>query len=258
MHRRDFIKVVTGSAVAWPLTARAQQSAMPVVGFVNGGTAEAASRYLAAFRKGLSETGFVEGQNVSVEYHWMEGRLDRMPALMADFVRRQVAVIATPGSVTAALAARTATSTIPIVFGSAEDPVKLGLVASLAQPGGNATGTNFFAFEVASKQLELLYQLVPKAARIAVLVNPNTAGDFILQAVQEAAHLLRLEIIILKAGTPSEIDVAFAALARERGDALFIQRMDSSLVAASKSQRWRHANGCLQVVSRVKWLKLVC
>jgi putative ABC transport system substrate-binding protein len=222
MQRRKFITFLGGAALGWPLTARAQQSAMPVVGFVNGGTADAASRYLAGFRKGLSETGFVEGQNVSVEYHWMEGQLDRMPALMADFVRRQVAVIATPGSVTAALAARTATSTIPIVFGSAEDPVKLGLVASLARPGGNATGTNFFAFEVASKQLELLHQLVPKAARIAVLVNPNT-GDFILQAVQEAARLLRLEIIILKAGTPNQIDVAFAALARERGDALFIQ-----------------------------------
>ena len=222
MQRRDFITLLGGAAALWPFAARAQQSAMPVVGFVNAGTADAASRYLAGFRKGLSETGFVEGQNVSVEYHWMEGRLDRIPTLMADFVRRQVAVIATPGSVTAAVAARTATSTIPIVFGSAEDPVKLGLVASLARPGGNATGTNFFAFEVASKQLELLHQLVPKAARVAVLVNPNT-GDFILQAVQEAARLLRLEIIILKAGTPSEIDVAFAALARERADALFIQ-----------------------------------
>jgi putative tryptophan/tyrosine transport system substrate-binding protein len=139
-----------------------------VVGFVNGGAADAAARYLASFRKGLSKTGFVESRNVTVEYHWMEGRYDRIPTVIADLVRRQVAVIATPGSTEASLAAKTATSTIPIVFGSAVDPVELGLVTSLARPGGNATGSNFFAFEVASKQFGLLHELVPKASRFAV------------------------------------------------------------------------------------------
>jgi putative ABC transport system substrate-binding protein len=223
--RRQFITLVGGAVTAWPLAGHAQQPAMPVVGFVNGGAADAAARYLAAFRKGLSETGFVENRNVAVEYHWMEGRYDRIPAVTADLVRRQVAVIACPGSTEAALAAKTATSTIPIVFGSAVDPVELGLVASLARPGGNATGTNFFAFEVASKQFGLLHELVPKASRIAVLVNPGTraAIDITLRAVQEASRALALEVTVLKAETPAEIDAAFEVLVRERADALFIQ-----------------------------------
>ena len=224
MERREFITLLGSAGVTWPIVSHAQQKAMPVVRFVNGGAADAASGYLAGFRKGLSETGFVEGQTVTVEYHWLEGRFDRLPALMADLVRRQVAVIATPGSVAAALAAKTATSTIPIVFGSAEDPVKLGLVTSLARPSGNATGFNFFAFEVASKQFELLHEFVPKATRIALLANPNTGVvDLTQQAVQESARKLSVELIVLKAGTPGEIDRAFAALARQRADALFIQ-----------------------------------
>jgi putative ABC transport system substrate-binding protein len=214
IRRREFIVTLGSAAAAWPLAAGAQQAGPPVVGFVNGGAADAAARYLAAFRKGLSETGFAEGRNVQVEYHWMEGRYDRIPMVIADLVRRQVAVIATPGSTEAALSAKTATSTIPIVFGSAIDPVELGLVASLARPGGNATGTNFFAFEVASKEFELLHELVPRATRIAVLVNPSTgtAIDITLRAVQEAARALGLEVTVLKANTPGEIDAAFEAL----------------------------------------------
>jgi len=226
IRRREFIVTLGSAAAAWPpLAARAQQAGPPVVGFVNGGAADPAARYLAAFRKGLSETGFAEGRNVQVEYHWMEGRYDRIPTVIADLVRRQVAVIATPGSTEGALAAKTATSTIPIVFGAAVDPVELGLVASLARPGGNATGTNFFAFEVVSKEFELLHELVPKASRIAVLVNPSTgvAIDITLRAVREAARALGLEVTVLKANSPGEIDAAFEALARERAEALFIQ-----------------------------------
>ena len=213
-----------GGAAAWPLAARAQQPALPVVGFINGGSADASARCVAAFRKGLNETGYVEGQNVTVEYHWLEGQYDRLPALMADLVRRQVAVIATPGTTPAALAAKAATATIPIVFGVAEDPVQLGLVASLARPGGNATGINFFVQEVVAKRLRLLHDLVPKAVRIAVLVNPANAStaETTLRDVQEAAPTIGLQIQILNATTIGEIDAAFATLARERPDALFV------------------------------------
>ena len=224
MQRREFITLIGGAAVgAWPLDARAQQPAMPVVGFVRDGSADGNARFVAAFRKGLNETGYVEGQNVTVEYHWLEGQYDRLPALMADLVRRQVAVIATPGSVPA-LAAKAATATIPIVFGVGEDPVQLGLVASLARPGGNATGINFFATEVVAKRLRLLHDLVPNAVRVAVLVNPANASvaESTLREVQEAAPTIGLQIQILNASTIGEIDAAFATLARERPDALFV------------------------------------
>jgi putative ABC transport system substrate-binding protein len=220
MRRREFITLL-GGAAAWPLAARAQQPAMPVVGFIRDGSADTSARYVAAFRKGLNETGYVEGQNVTVEYHWLEGHYDRLPALLADLVRRQVAVIATPGNVPS-IAAKAATATVPIVFGVGDDPVKLGLVASLARPGGNATGINFFVTEVVAKRLRLLHDLVPKAVRIAVLVNPENASKTTLREVQDAAPTIGLQIQILNARTIAEIDTAFATLARERPDALFV------------------------------------
>jgi putative tryptophan/tyrosine transport system substrate-binding protein len=222
-HRREFITLVGGAAVTWPLAVRAQQPAVPVVGFIRDGSADANARNAAAFRKGLNETGYVEGQNVTVEYHWLEGQRDRLPALLANLVRRQVAIIATLGSVPT-LAAKAATATIPIVFGVAEDPVPLGLVASLARPGGNATGINSFHQEVTAKRLRLLHDLVPKAVRIAVLVNPANASpaETTLRDVQEAAPIIGLQIQILNATTIGEIDAAFTTLARERPDALFV------------------------------------
>jgi putative ABC transport system substrate-binding protein len=212
-----------GSAAAWPLAARAQQRAVPVIGFVHGGSADGSASYVAAFRKGLSETGYVEGRNVTVEYHWLDGQYDRLPALMADLVLRRVAVIAAPFQ-PAAIVAKAATAAIPIVFGVADDPVKLGLVASLARPGGNATGFNFFFGEVVAKRLGLLHELLPKAVRVAVLVNPANAmvADAALRGVQEAARAIGLQLHVLNATTIDEIDAAFATLARERPDALFV------------------------------------
>jgi putative ABC transport system substrate-binding protein len=224
MRRRDFISLLGGgAAVAWPLAARAQQPAMPVVGFIRDGSADTSTRFAAAFRKGLNETGYVEGQNVTVEYHWLEGQYDRLPALLADLVHRQVALIATPGDVPT-LAAKAATATIPIVFGTGNDPVKLGFVASLARPGGNATGINFFTSEVVAKRLRLLHELVPKAVRIAVLVNSGNASvaESTLREVQEAAPTIGLQVQILNISTIGQIDAAFANLARERVDALFV------------------------------------
>jgi ABC-type uncharacterized transport system substrate-binding protein len=223
MRRREFITLLGGASAAWPLAARAQQSAMPVVEFIRVGSAGANAPNTAAFRKGLSETGYVEGQNVTVEYHWLEDQYDRLPPLMADLVRRRVAVIATPGN-TPALAAKAGTATIPIVFGVGEDPVQLGLVASLARPGGNATGINFFNRELVAKRLRLLRDLVPKAVRIAALVNPANVAttQSTLRELQEAAPTIGLQIQILNATTIGEIDAAFATLERERPDALFV------------------------------------
>jgi len=224
VKRREFITLFGGAAAAWPLAARAQQAAMPVVGLVNARSPEASERQVAAFRKGLNEAGYVEGQNVTAEYHWLNGQYDRLPSLMADLVRRRVAVIATPGATLPALAAKAATATVPIVFGVAEDPVGLGLVASLARPGGNATGINIFLNEVVAKRLGLLHELVPKAVRVAVLVNPANApsAEATLRDLPEAARAIGLQTQVLNASTSREIEAAFATLVRERADALFV------------------------------------
>jgi putative tryptophan/tyrosine transport system substrate-binding protein len=223
VRRRRFITLLGGAAAAWPLGTSAQQPAMPIVGFVEGRSAGATVRQAAAFRKALSETGYVEGQNVMVEYHWLDGQYDRLPALMADLVRRRVAVIVAFSNAPA-LAAKAATTTIPIVFGVGQDPVKMGLVASLARPGGNATGINFFNQEAVAKRLGLLHDLVPKAVRIAVLVNPAnpSATEPTLRELPEAARALGLQIAVLNASTSREIEAAFSTLVPDRADALFV------------------------------------
>ena len=222
MKRREFITLLGGAAV-WPFAARAQQPT-PIVGLVTGRSADASPRDVAAFRKGLNETGYFEGQNVVIEYRWADGRYDRLSELAADLVHRRVSVIVTPGTTAATLAAKAATTTIPIVFGSGDDPVKLGLVSSLARPGGNLTGINFFSSETVAKRLGLLHELVPKAARIAVLVNPANApiAEVMLREIPTAARAIGLQIQVLNASTNREIDAAFATIVRDRADALFI------------------------------------
>jgi putative ABC transport system substrate-binding protein len=221
--RRELLAALGGSAAAWPLATRAQQPT-PIVGLINNRSAQDAVRNAAAFRSGLNETGYVENQNVMVEYHWLEGQYNRLPSLMDDLVRRRVAVIATPASRLGAQAAKAATSTIPIVFSVGDDPVTLGLVASLARPGGNATGVNTFATEVVAKRLGLLHDLVPKAVRIAVLVNPANAPitEATLRDIPEAARALGLQIRVLNASTSREIEAAFATLGRDPTDALLV------------------------------------
>jgi ABC-type uncharacterized transport system substrate-binding protein len=222
MRRREFISFV-GGAAAWPLAAHAQQPAMPVIAFVRDGSAEGNAIFVASFRKGLNESGYVDGQNVTVEYHRLEDKADRLPALLADLTGRRVAAIVTPGTLPA-LAAKTATTTIPIVFGVGEDPVKLGLVASFTKPGGNATGVNFFVNELVAKRLRILRDMLPQAVRVAVLVNPNNASvtETTVREVTKAAPTLGLQIQILRAATAGEINAAFATLAQEHTDALFV------------------------------------
>jgi putative ABC transport system substrate-binding protein len=224
MTRREFITLLGGAAVAWPLAARAQQPAMPVIGFLHPASLDTLADRLRAFRRGLAETGHIEGQNVAVEYRSAEGQFDRLPELAADLVRRQVSVIAAPGSVAAALAAKAATQTIPITFGVPEDPIRVGLVASLARPGGNATGINFFTAEIIAKRLGLLRELVPTAARVAVLLNPANVvpATSTRREIEPAARLLGLQIQTYEASTSRENDAAYATLVRERPDALFV------------------------------------
>jgi len=221
--RREFI-LALGSAASWPLAARAQQPTMPVIGFLNYQSPETIADLLRAFRQGLKDTGYVEGENVAIAYRFAENQVDRLPELAADLVHRRVAVIATTGGPPPAFAAKAATTTIPIVFAINEDPVRLGLVASLARPGGNLTGINFFSAELVAKRLELLRELVPGAARVAVLVNPANATTTAttLREVEAAAPALGLQLKILNASTSGEINAAFAELARDRADALFV------------------------------------
>jgi len=223
MNRRAFITLL-GGAAAWPLAAHAQQPTMPVVGFLNAQSPDTLGDLLRGFRQGLRDTGYIEGENVAIAYRFAENQIDRLPELAADLVRRRVAVIATTGGPPSAFAAKTATTMIPIVFAINEDPVKLGLVASLARPGGNLTGINFFTAELVAKRLELLRELVPAAARIAVLVNPANATTTAttLREVEAAAPALGLQLKILNASTTGEINAAFAELARDRADALFV------------------------------------
>jgi len=222
LKRREFITLLGGAAVTWPLAARAQQTAMPVVGYLNPATPEGFSDYLRALRQGLKESGYVEGENLAIEYRWAENAPERLPLLAADLVRRQVKVIVAFGP--ASMAAAAATTTIPIVFGVPEDPVRLGLVASLARPGGNATGVNFFSAELAAKRLEFLREFVPTVKRVAVLLNPaeSTIAAANLRDVEAAAGAVAVQIRILNASTIAEIDTAFATLASERSDALLI------------------------------------
>jgi putative tryptophan/tyrosine transport system substrate-binding protein len=222
VRRRDFITLLGGAAV-WPLAARAQQPAMPVIGFLEIRSPETIAERLRAFRQGLKETGYVEGENVTIDYRWAE-QMERLPELAADLVRRQVAVIATAAGFATALAAKAATTTIPIVFAVSEDPVKLGLVTSLARPSANLTGINLLSLELTAKRLELLRELLPGAARVAVLVNPaNTvAAQTTLREVEAAGRAMGLQIQIFNASTSREIDAAFAAFGRERPDAVFV------------------------------------
>ena len=221
MERRDFITMLGGAAAAWPLAARAQQATMPAVGFLNSASPEAFPDRLRAFHRGLKDTGFVEGENVAIVYRWGENQFDRLPELASDLVRRQVKVIAV--NTPAALPAKAATASIPIVFLLNEDPVRLGLVASLARPGGNLTGVNNVSGELTAKQLELLRELVPRAARVAVLVNPaGPDAETTLKDVEPAARAIGLQIPVLNASTSREINAAFVTFVRERPDALFV------------------------------------
>ena len=223
MKRRAFIMLLGGAAAAWPLAAQAQQTAMPVIGFLHPSSPEAAANSLTAFRRGLQESGYVEGNNVAIEYRWAENRIDRLPEMAADLVRHQVAVIVTPGSTAAPLAAKAATKTIPIVFSVGTDPVKLDLVDSLNRPGGNATGVSYFTQELGPKRLGLLRELIPGDADVIVLGNPrNAATDLAVRDMQIAVSTIGQQITVLNASDSREIDTAFTTMVQKRAPALLI------------------------------------
>jgi putative ABC transport system substrate-binding protein len=234
VNRREFIAIVGGAALARPLVARAQQPAMPVIGFMNAGTPKEDEHLRAAFQQGVNETGYIEGQNVTIEYHWAEGHADRLPGLAADLVRRRVSVIAATGT-PAALAAKDATATIPIVFETAGDPIKLGLVASLNRPGGNVTGMTQLSSELVAKRLGILHDLIPTATTIGLLVNPtDPRAETQTGEMQEAAHALGLQIHVLNASTEGEINTVFAILSQLRLGALLV--VTSNLFSRRREQ----------------------
>jgi putative ABC transport system substrate-binding protein len=224
MKRRDLIALLGGVAAAWPVAALAQQPLMPVVGFVNSGAAEAFADRTQAFREGLAQVGYVEGRNVTVEYHWLEGQNDQLPVVMGDLIRRRVAVITTPGDNASTLAAKAATTAIPIVFGVGQDPITLGLVTDFARPDRNATGVSFFSTQINAKRLGLLHELLPNVSRVVLLLNPAVPliAETTLRDVREAATDIGVQLQTANASTVGEIDGAFVPLAEERAEALYV------------------------------------
>jgi len=224
MNRRQFITLLGGAAAAWPLVAQAQQPAMPMIGFLGSRSPDDSAALVAAFRVGLGETGLIEGSNVTIEFRWAEGHYDRLPMLAADLAARQVAIIAAPGGIAAGLAAKAATSTIPIIFLTGADPVQFGLVKSLSRPDSNLTGVAILTNTLAPKQLELLHELVPTATLVAFLVNPkNPIAESDTRDLQSAASATRQQILVLNASTDGEVESAFAALVQQRAGALLVQ-----------------------------------
>ena len=237
MRRRQFIALLGGVCTAWPLAARAQQSGLPVIGFLSSRSPGESETVVVAFRQGLNEAGYIEGQNVAIEFRWAEGQIDRLTALATDLVSRQVAVIVAAGGDRPALAAKAATSTIPIVFTGSDFPVKIGLVASLSRPGGNVTGASLFTSELEAKKLALLRELVPNAPLIAMLVNPtNPSAETDIEDVQKAASSVRQRILLLRASSEAEIDTAFESVLRHRADALLVAHDAKNLTADAPTE----------------------